>query len=177
MVSFSSTKRLCNGELNRVLVTHGPVIRRISLALYGISLIPLGNIHILGSVLGATAALARGVIFCLVFPVFACTHSVCISIFPSLGPSARDRALSEEQREAEVVQSLAFSRLTFYFAISGMATAMIILIANTEQMIHRSSNLVKSGEGDWTFGQTLALLLLFLPLWEVLRAILGMDDE
>lgn len=154
-------------------MTHGHVIRRVSLALYGISLVPLGNIYILGGILGAVAALGRGVLcFLIIIPGTACARSIFIWIFPRFGPSADDER-TEEQREADDVQSLMFGRLTFYFAISGMATAMIILIANTEQMIHRSSGIVQAGEGDWTFGQTLALLLLIFPIWEAVGAIRG----
>lgn len=65
-----------------------------------------------------------------------------------------------------------------------MATAMSILVANTEQMIHRSSGLVQPGEGNWTFGQTLALILLFIPIRATLKDLrhsgtenLGDSDE
>ncbi|KAJ7665220.1 hypothetical protein DFH06DRAFT_1295471 [Mycena polygramma] len=149
-----------------VYVTHGPAIRGFSLALYGILVIPFVNIYITSGVLGAVSALGRGILCCvLVIPGIACFR--CIFCFPD----------GEDQHEADIVQSVVYSQLMFYFAISGMATTMIILIANTEQMIHRSSGLVKPGEGDWTFGQTLALLLLCLPVWEAVRAFCGMDGD
>ncbi|KAJ7141671.1 hypothetical protein C8R43DRAFT_928328 [Mycena crocata] len=154
-----------------IYVTHGPVIRRISLALYGISLIPIGNVWIMRSLLGGAATLGRVLLFCLVIiPGVACARSIFVGLFPRFGGG------ETQQNEADVVKSIAYSRLMFYFAISGMATAMIILIANTEQMIHKSSSLVKPGEGDWTFGQTLVLLLLFLPIWEAVAAIRETDD-
>ena len=40
----------------------------------------------------------------------------------------------------------------------------VVFIANTELMIHNSVALVKLGESQWTFGQTLAMLMLVLPL-------------
>ncbi|KAJ7892997.1 hypothetical protein B0H13DRAFT_2339833 [Mycena leptocephala] len=109
-----------------VYVTHGP-IRRISLAIYGISVIPIFNIYLIG------------IPFIIVYLIGSIT-------LPN-------------------VHSDANARLALYFAISVMATAMSILVANTEQMIHRSSGLVQPGEGNWTFGQTLALILLFFPIW------------
>ncbi|KAJ7189158.1 hypothetical protein C8R46DRAFT_1056723 [Mycena filopes] len=160
-----------------VSVTHGVVIRRVSLALYGISVIPLGNVYIVGGILGVVAAIGRGLLcFLVIIPATACGRSIFIRVFPTFGPSAADRARTDEELEADIVQSTTFSRLTFYFAISGMATTMIILIANTEQMIHRSAAFVLPGEGDWTFGQTLALLLLFLPIWEAVGTIFGIGE-
>jgi hypothetical protein len=167
----------CDEILRLVSVAHGPVIRRVSLALYGISLVPLGNIYVMGGILGVVAAFGRLVLFCLlIIPGITCGRSIFLHIFPRR-PSTDDEARTDEQRDADIVQSRTFGRLTFYFAISGMAVTMIILIANTEQMIHRSSRLVQPGEGDWTFGQTLTLLLLFLPIWDAVEAIRGKDDE
>jgi hypothetical protein len=131
----------------------------------------------MGGILGVVAAFGRLVLFCLlIIPGITCGRSIFLHIFPRR-PSTDDEARTDEQRDADIVQSRTFGRLTFYFAISGMAVTMIILIADTEQMIHRSSRLVQPGEGDWTFGQTLTLLLLFLPIWDAVEAIRGKDDE
>jgi hypothetical protein len=46
---------------------------------------------------------------------------------------------------------------------------VVIFIVDTEFMIQRSSGLVKPGESQWTFGQTLALLMLVLPMVEVAK--------
>ena len=53
-----------------------------------------------------------------------------------------------------------------------MLSVMVLLIADTELMVDRSRKrgLVQEGEDEWTFGQTLAMVLLFLPLWEALKA-------
>ncbi|KAJ7863706.1 hypothetical protein B0H13DRAFT_2282007 [Mycena leptocephala] len=124
-----------------VYVAHGPVIRRVSLALYGISLVPLGNIYVMGGILGVVAAFGRLVIFCLL-------------IIPEL-PAADPFSYT-------------------YFHVALLPTTRRGPMSN---MIHRSSRLVQPGEGDWTFGQTLTLLLLFLPIWDAVEAIRGKDDE
>ncbi|KAJ7855572.1 ankyrin repeat-containing domain protein [Mycena leptocephala] len=40
----------------------------------------------------------------------------------------------------------------------------IVFIVDTEVALRRNRDVQEAGEGDWTFGQTLALLLLVLPL-------------
>ena len=45
-----------------------------------------------------------------------------------------------------------------------LATFEVVFIANTELMIHNSVALVKLGESQWAFSQTLAMLMLVLPL-------------
>jgi hypothetical protein len=47
----------------------------------------------------------------------------------------------------------------------------VVFIADTELMIRRNRHLVSGGESDWTFGQTLALILILLPLFEVSKAL------
>lgn len=44
----------------------------------------------------------------------------------------------------------------------------IIFIVNTELTIWRSRKLVRNGESQWTFGQTLSMLMLVPPLMEVM---------
>lgn len=44
----------------------------------------------------------------------------------------------------------------------------VIVIADTEIMIRHTKRFVMSGESDWTFGQTLAVILLLLPLRDVI---------
>ena len=60
-----------------------------------------------------------------------------------------------------------------YILISGgLATALleVIFIVDTELMISRSSTLVLPGESAWTFGQTLAMVMVALPLLDTVRA-------
>jgi len=46
-------------------------------------------------------------------------------------------------------------------------TSTVIIITSTEQLIAFNKPIVGPGENDWTFGQTLALLLLAPSLWQV----------
>jgi hypothetical protein len=60
-----------------------------------------------------------------------------------------------------------------YILVSGgLATALleVVFIVDTELMISRSSTLVKPGESAWTFGQTLAMVMVAMPLLDTVRA-------
>jgi hypothetical protein len=60
-----------------------------------------------------------------------------------------------------------------YILVSGvLPTALleVIFIVDTELMILRSSTLVKPGESAWTFGQTLAMVMVAMPLIDTVRA-------
>jgi len=46
---------------------------------------------------------------------------------------------------------------------------VVVFVVDTELMVQKSSPLVKSGESQWTFGQTLAILMLVLPLTDVMK--------
>ncbi|KAF5363277.1 hypothetical protein D9756_000056 [Leucocoprinus leucothites] len=61
------------------------------------------------------------------------------------------------------------------FARAGLAVLAIInivLLVDTEVAIRKNRDLVTKGDGDWTFGQTLALLLLLIPMRDVGEALL-----
>jgi hypothetical protein len=45
----------------------------------------------------------------------------------------------------------------------------LLFVINTELMIRRNKGLVKEGESRWTFSQTLAMLMVVLPLVEVTK--------
>ncbi|KAG6859977.1 hypothetical protein C0995_001064 [Termitomyces sp. Mi166 len=47
-----------------------------------------------------------------------------------------------------------------------------ILLINTEVTLAKNSHLVETGETDWTFGQTLAVLVLLVPLRDLLQSVL-----
>ena len=51
-----------------------------------------------------------------------------------------------------------------------MVLLEVIFITDTELLMSRSSKLVKQGESDWSFGQTLALISLLLPFVETIHA-------
>ncbi|KAF5363917.1 hypothetical protein D9756_000007 [Leucocoprinus leucothites] len=60
------------------------------------------------------------------------------------------------------------------FTRAGLAVLAVInavLLADTEIAIHRNQALTVKGDGDWTFGQTLALLLLLIPIHDIGEAL------
>jgi hypothetical protein len=52
-----------------------------------------------------------------------------------------------------------------------LAVINILLLADTEVAIHRNKPLTMDGDTDWTFGQTLALLLLLIPIRDISEAL------
>ena len=62
-----------------------------------------------------------------------------------------------------------FPRIFFALAIITTLTVQILLITLTELTIAHNQHLIQSREGDWTFGQTLALTLTLIPLIEVVK--------
>jgi hypothetical protein len=61
------------------------------------------------------------------------------------------------------------SRPFFAQAIITTLTVQILLITLTELTIAHNQHLIQSKEGDWTFGQTLAITLTLIPLIEVVK--------
>jgi hypothetical protein len=61
------------------------------------------------------------------------------------------------------------ARLSFALAIITTFTVQTFLITLTELTIAHNQHLIQSKEGDWTFGQTLALTLTLIPLIEVVK--------
>jgi len=61
------------------------------------------------------------------------------------------------------------SRSFFASAIITTLTVQILFITLTELTIAHNQHLIQSKEGDWTFGQTLALTLSLIPLTEVVK--------
>jgi hypothetical protein len=62
-----------------------------------------------------------------------------------------------------------FPRIYFALAIITTLAVQILLITLTELTIAHNQHLIQSREGDWTFGQTLALTLTLIPLIEVVK--------
>ncbi|KIM88232.1 hypothetical protein PILCRDRAFT_814137 [Piloderma croceum F 1598] len=60
----------------------------------------------------------------------------------------------------------------FILVSGGLTTALleVLFIVDTELMISRSSTLVKPGESAWTFGQTLAMVMVAMLLLDTVRA-------
>jgi hypothetical protein len=63
-----------------------------------------------------------------------------------------------------------WSRFTLLGGVIFMVLLEVVFVVDMELMISRSSTMVKEGESQWTFGQTLAILMIALPLIEVGKA-------
>ncbi|KAJ7174749.1 hypothetical protein C8R46DRAFT_1252723 [Mycena filopes] len=164
-----------------VYVTHSAEIRRVSLALYGILVMPVENVVILGGVLDIIGLLGSALISLLGLPILV-PILVIINLCGHERSSVRPHRLQsiskeDDDEDGDVTFKRTFGRVLFYSGIASTGTAMIILIANTEQMIRRSASIVQPGEGDWTLGQTLALLLLLLPIGDAVRVVFGIEEE
>ncbi|KAF5360823.1 hypothetical protein D9756_004570 [Leucocoprinus leucothites] len=53
-----------------------------------------------------------------------------------------------------------------------LAIINVILLVDTEVAISKNQGLTAKGDGDWSFGQTLALLLLLIPMRDIGEALL-----
>ncbi|KAG6859797.1 hypothetical protein C0995_003866, partial [Termitomyces sp. Mi166 len=52
-----------------------------------------------------------------------------------------------------------------------------ILLIDIEATLSKNSNLVETGETAWTFGQTLAILVLLVPLCDLLESVLDQGAQ
>lgn len=52
-----------------------------------------------------------------------------------------------------------------------LAVINVVLLVDTEVTLLENSHLVEGGDTDWTFGQTLALLLLLVPVRDILETL------
>jgi hypothetical protein len=71
-------------------------------------------------------------------------------------------------------RALAYTRARIWPIKAGLGFLLainIIFMANIETTLHQAGKQQDAGELDWTFGQTLALLLLILPLRDVFEYI------
>jgi hypothetical protein len=76
----------------------------------------------------------------------------------------------EPEPEPTALAKQAF-RLFAYFGLALIIALEVVIIVDTESMIQDMKPFVQSGEFQWTFGQTLSLFLLGLPIGEFLRCV------
>jgi len=123
-------------------VTH-PSLRKASIGLYSVTVPPFVNI--------AIVILVSAAICILLSLSFACITAV----LPVGDTDDED-----------------FSRFLLTGAVVIAASLEILLITDTELMIWRSVGIVvEAGESDWSFGQTLAMVLTVMPLFDTARAV------
>jgi len=135
--------------LQTVTVTFGisssvtaELLHIMSLVLYSITAIPFFNIIISTAVLIVSITIPLSII-----------HSLIHWWKPVI-----DDQLSHDRN---------IVRIACYIALLITATIDILLIVDTELTIWRNRQLVQPEESRWSFGQTLALLLIILPLVDV----------
>ena len=89
--------------------------------------------------------------------------------------STKNRFIPDTIRRAftsEFTLLLGF-RIVFVFTIFTTVAIQTLLISITELTIAHNQHLIQSKEGDWTFGQTLALMLTLMPLVETVKFLWG----
>jgi hypothetical protein len=78
---------------------------------------------------------------------------------------------SETETSVLPVSTQAFPKLQCKAIVLSVFSLVVIFvdclfIADTEFMVSRSRRLVGEGVSNWTFGQTLAVLVVIIPFWE-----------
>lgn len=135
--------------LGRSIAVTSRALRIISLTIYAAIAFPGLNVVVLGGMMMACAfflALMPGL-------VIKCTLSIMSRILP-------------QPLEAPSLWRSMVGHFSLYLLLS----VNIVMVADTEAMVTLTKPFVKPGESEWTFGQTLALLLLMLPLLEFIRS-------
>ena len=140
-------------------------IQRVSLALYWMMAIPFVNIVVI-----FIAALAISFICGIIAsPFMPLIHWLKRRHLTNSNTNNNDAVEATPKHE-----SLLSSR---YPAILGLLYLPIILLfdllfaVDTELMIRRNRALVQPGESQWTFGQTLAVIVTIIPLLEARKCI------
>ncbi|KAF5359673.1 hypothetical protein D9756_003347 [Leucocoprinus leucothites] len=90
------------------------------------------------------------------------------------GPSALCSWLLEKL--LPIPKNVAFF-LPGYVTLAVLIGINVVIAIDTETMVHQTKQFVQPGESQWTFGQTLAILMLVLPLKDIALSCLGEDKD
>ncbi|KXN91708.1 hypothetical protein AN958_12560 [Leucoagaricus sp. SymC.cos] len=80
------------------------------------------------------------------------------------------------EKVLSVPRNVAFF-LPGYITLALLTGVNVAIAIDTEVMINESKKFVQAGESEWTFGQTLAIFMLILPLKDIALAFLGDDKQ
>ena len=144
------------------------VLRSRSKSIYIFSSLPVINIFIwlvifLWTLVAFSIVLLA--LFVLALPVVVVLRIIWVLI--------RSTGSSLERSDSHPMSFLAFMpRFFFTLAAITAITTQALFISLTELTIAHNRHLLQSKEGDWTFGQTLALTLTLIPLLEVVKFLL-----
>jgi len=135
------------------------VLRSLSKFVYILSSLPVINVAIWMPVF----FLGVVVLLLVLSPLIACA----LSIWEIRSESVLGRGRKSPSRRWG--NNPLYPRIFFNSAIITTLVLQILFVLLTEFTIAHNQPLIQSGEGDWTFGQTLALALALIPLTEVVK--------
>ena len=137
-------------------------LRAVSLALYWITAIPIVNI--LGD---ALAVNALGIIFFYLFKPLI--HRYLNRRHPTNSNTNNDAVEATPKHEPSLWSCSRNIRRLFYILF--VLFLDVLFAVDTELKIRRSRSFVQSGESQWTFGQTLAVIVTIIPVLEARKCI------
>ena len=166
-------------------------LRTASLALYWITAIPIVNIivGVIVAIVGSVVLLVGysfGLVVIVISLVFLLSPFYILRYLLSLylnRHSADSNTNNDDAAKANAVKASAKRKLSRWIrsppndARLGLFYLPLVLFldiffaVNTELMIRRSRPLVQPGESQWTFGQTLAVIVTIIPLLEARKCI------
>jgi len=119
-------------------------LRVVSLVVYSVTTAPILNIGIL-------LCIGLGIVILIFIPV-------AVYFVYTEDPS-------KDVSDKQFVKAVGLGAWIF------ATTIILIFIVDTELMIRRNADIVQPGESQWSFGQTLAMLLVVLPLLDTLTEV------
>ena len=153
-------------------------LRKVSLALYWITAIPLVNLLVGGIVvMNGSAVVLMGEVIIIIALV------LLLSPFYLLHRYLKRRPTNSNTNNDDAVEAILkrkSSRRSRYppkdakfglFYLPLILFLDVLFAIDTELMIRRSRPLVQPGESQWTFGQTLAVIVTIIPLLEARKCI------
>jgi hypothetical protein len=167
--TFDRSPDGCTASTVMVIVGHKHLvtdhaIRNFFIALYSIFLVPLLNIFIIELVFVVLPLiLPLSVIFLMLIPKFIrfVFKLLCVIVICLILPCC---AGWEEEDDMDYTLLDDFQSLGPAVVLPGPLIAIILIIVSTEQTIR--ANNVTPGEGQWTLGQTLALMAAVISTLE-----------
>ena len=159
-------------------------LRRLSLALYWITAIPIVNLFVGGivAIVGSVALLVGyfigliGVAIALVFLIFP-FYLFLYLLYRYLNRHPTDSNTTNDDAVDAISKVKASrwippgdARLGLFY-LPFVLFLDVLFTIDTELMIRRSRPLVQPGESQWTFGQTLAVIVTIIPILEARKCI------
>ena len=161
-------------------------LRTVSLALYWITAIPLVNIIVgaIVAIVGSVVLLAGyliglvGIVIALVvllspFYLFRYLLRRYLNRHPTDSNTDNDDAVktTSKRKLSKWIRSPPGDARLGLFYLPLVLFLDVFFAVNTELMIRRSRPLVQPGESQWTFGQSLAVIVTIIPLLEARKCV------